>query len=183
MTIGERAVRYAEREAKLGAREIGGNNKGPWVKKYLNANHPEDEHCEGLAWCVAFFCWCWIQACKEMRVPLPFRFTRGAKELWERLVPLRRAHASELSEPDEDDQQRVLAYPTYVPKPGDPVFLLRETPSQPGHVTMCHHVDGDGRLHSIGGNEGKPPCPVHLTDQGPLLEVPKLFGYGEILIA
>lgn len=48
---GERTVQVALQEAYSGAREIGGNNKGVWVQKYMAI--------QGYPWCVAFANWCY----------------------------------------------------------------------------------------------------------------------------
>jgi hypothetical protein len=41
-----------------GAGEVGGNNRGPWVRKYMGV--------EGLPWCVGFATWCYRQACARL---------------------------------------------------------------------------------------------------------------------
>ena len=51
--MGERVVRLALTEAYDGAREIGGNNMGPWVKKYTGGKEGPK-----WPWCVAFSTWC-----------------------------------------------------------------------------------------------------------------------------
>lgn len=48
--IREKLVRAEIAAAKLGIREVGGNNQGPWVKKFL----AEVGLPEGYAWCDAF---------------------------------------------------------------------------------------------------------------------------------
>jgi hypothetical protein len=47
-------------ELNAGARETGGNNMGPWVRKYMGW--------EGAPWCVGFATWCYRQACRELGV-------------------------------------------------------------------------------------------------------------------
>lgn len=52
------AVALGELEA--GARELGGNNRGGWVRKYMGV--------EGLPWCVGFATWCYRRACAQCGV-------------------------------------------------------------------------------------------------------------------
>lgn len=50
MLLREKLVEAEEAAAKLGIHEVGGNNRGPWVKKFL----AEVGLPEGYAWCDAF---------------------------------------------------------------------------------------------------------------------------------
>lgn len=54
----ETAFEFAVKEVNKGVREVGGNNHGPDVKKYL----AEVGLPEGYAWCTAFISWCFRQA-------------------------------------------------------------------------------------------------------------------------
>jgi hypothetical protein len=62
-------------EAHLGAREIGGNNRGPWIVKYGGK--------EGQAWCGRLIRWSCVRVCAQFKretVPLPD--TGGARRLF-----------------------------------------------------------------------------------------------------
>lgn len=72
--IGRRALSAALAELQLGAGEEGGNNRGPWVKKYLNGLAPE-----GSSWCAAFVSWCYREVCAAEAMPFPY--TLGARAL------------------------------------------------------------------------------------------------------
>lgn len=50
MLLREKLVQKEIAAAKLGIKEVGGNNQGPWVKKFLAEVHLP----EGYAWCDAF---------------------------------------------------------------------------------------------------------------------------------
>jgi len=52
-TLGRAALATAIGELKAGAGEVGGNNSGPWVKKYLAPAGLE----EGEPWCASFVSW------------------------------------------------------------------------------------------------------------------------------
>jgi len=56
-SVGRAALRIAVAEMNAGATELGGNNKGRWVRKYLNGLAPEGE-----SWCAGFVSWCYEQA-------------------------------------------------------------------------------------------------------------------------
>ncbi len=57
LTPAEIALRYARIEAYTPAREIGGNNRGPFVHKYMNGREGKQ-----WAWCAGFATWCWLQS-------------------------------------------------------------------------------------------------------------------------
>ncbi len=59
-------------ELNAGAREIGGNNRGQFVLKYLNRLTPE-----GSSWCAGFVSWCFSQNQDGM----PFEYTVGARDI------------------------------------------------------------------------------------------------------
>ena len=69
--LGRKALELAISEMNAGAREIGGNNQGPYVEKYLNSIAPA-----GSSWCAALVSWCFSQVDGEM----PFSYPLGARE-------------------------------------------------------------------------------------------------------
>lgn len=172
--LGDIACGHAEAEAKAGAREIDGNNGGPFVDKYLNANHPERITHNGEPWCAAFFLWCWLQALRPLGRDLPFRFTRSASVLWSRLQELGQAW------PAAGQAQLALML-----KPGDALFWDWDGNNSPNHVNMLHHVDADGVIFTIGGNEGKESsgAPVRIKKRGKVGELPALLGFGRVVLS
>lgn len=73
--IGYETYRRGLEEAFKGAREIGGNNKGVWVQKYMGQ--------EGLPWCVAFATWCYRTACGFIATPRKYDETWSSSRLWQ----------------------------------------------------------------------------------------------------
>ena len=64
-------------EVNAGAQEIGGDNRGPFVQKYLQpAGLPE-----GNSWCASFVSWCVLQACGGVKERMPFTYCPGARAL------------------------------------------------------------------------------------------------------
>lgn len=171
MSARDTAVLLAEGEANAGAREVGGNNAGPFVEKYLNADRPDGSvRYRGLPWCCGFWFWCWINACRLEGVLLPVRFTLSSGTLLDRFrrlgwyVPLRPQDAAPLPEP----------------RPGDACFWDYDGDGEPEHVSMVHRVEG-GVLYTVGGNEGSEAsgAPVLVKRRGRPEELaPRLLGFG-----
>lgn len=69
-SLGEIVVAYAEQHLEKHPREIGGQNKGPWVRLYMNGN-------EGQAWpwCAGFVCFILKQVCQNLGMPLPIKIS------------------------------------------------------------------------------------------------------------
>ncbi len=133
--IGRAALMAAIGELKAGAGEIGGNNQGKWVKKYLDPVPLG----VGNAWCAAFLSWCFLQAVGGDKAKMPFRYTAGARDLFNQL------------------KNKCLAIkdagPAYIPQPGDIVAWWRVSmASGLGHIAIVHHFE-DGFLYTIEGNK------------------------------
>lgn len=66
VTLGEMVVAYAKQHLAQHPREIGGQNRGPWVRLYMNGKEGE-----ASPWCAGFVCYCLRQACNTLNVSLP----------------------------------------------------------------------------------------------------------------
>jgi len=131
-TIGRHALQIAIEELKAGAGEVGGNNRGPFVKKYLQPAGLG----EGNAWCAAFLSWCFLQAVGGDKAAMPFKYTAGARNIYNQLKP----KGKTLGAND-------------TPQPGDIVTWWRVSmPSGLGHTGIVHHCE-DGFLYTIEGNK------------------------------
>ena len=64
--LGNTLVAYAKRHLKQSPREIGGQNRGPWVRLYMKGNDGFE-----WAWCAGFVCFIMQQACKSKQLPIP----------------------------------------------------------------------------------------------------------------
>lgn len=125
---GRAALAAAIEELKAGAGEIGGNNRGPFVRKYLNGMAPE-----GSSWCAAFVSWCYAQH----PAGAPFPYTLSARTLLAEFKKRGWAHGPGSS---------------HEPRPGDIVVWWRERlAGWKGHVGLVHHLR-DGMLYTIEGN-------------------------------
>lgn len=131
--IGRSALSAAIGELKAGAGEVGGDNRGPWVKKYLApAGVPE-----GNAWCAGFVSWCFLQASGGALANMPFTYDTGARSLLKQLDERNCTHAPASN---------------YIPLPGDLATWWRvQLAGWQGHVGIVHEVQ-DGMLYTIEGN-------------------------------
>lgn len=129
MARGLAALQLAVAEAAAGRGEVGGNNMGKHVEKYLNGIVSPPAN-----WCAGFVCWC----LKESGA-MPFPYTVGARSI------LTRAENAGLT---------VFKNPTSTrPLPGDIVVWWRVALSSwEGHTGYVHHVEG-GRIYTIEGNK------------------------------
>lgn len=151
------ALAAAIEELRSGAGEVGGNNAGPWVKKYLTpAGVPE-----GNFWCASFVSWCYLQACGGDQASMPFPYSPGARSMLQKL------------------KARGYAQPPnggYSPQAGDIVVWWRvQLSGWQGHVGLVHQVQ-DGMLYTIEGNRSSKVQGFSYV----LSRMDKLLGYGHI---
>lgn len=133
---GRRALQAAISEIKAGAGEVGGNNKGPFVRKY----HKEAGAVEGDSWCASFVSWCYMQAAGT-KENMPFKYTAGARDVLRQFKNKGFAYDLDVSKPET------------TPQPGDVVVWWRiNLNGWQGHVGIVHHCQ-DGFLYTIEGNK------------------------------
>jgi hypothetical protein len=120
--LGRAGLVAAIDELKAGACEIGGNNQGPWVRKYLEPVGLE----EGNSWCSSFVSWCFFRACDNDLNKMSFPYSPGARDLMGKFKKKAWAY-----EPQSG----------YGPLPGDVVFWWRVSLSGwQGHVGLIHQL-------------------------------------------
>jgi len=131
--IGRAALHAAIGELVAGAGEIGGNNKGQWVAKYLAfAGLPE-----GTSWCASFVSWCYLQASGGIKENMPLPYCPAARGLLQELK-------------NKGWQQPPQS--AYQPLPGDIVVWWRESETGwQGHTGLVYRTL-DGYLYTIEGN-------------------------------
>ncbi len=67
-TLGATVVAYAKRHLKVHPREVGGQNRGPWVRLYMGGREGTE-----FAWCAGFACFVLKQACDSWEVAMPIK--------------------------------------------------------------------------------------------------------------
>lgn len=160
-------VRVALEEMRAGAGEVGGNNQGPWVAKYLRM--PESALTTRHAWCAGFASWCLHTACDELGLEPPIKYTGGARRI--RRMARKSPHMVTYGE-GEGPQD-------WEPITGDFVVWWRESKSSwKGHVGIVHSFK-NGILYVIEGNRGRYPSSVRVYDYV-YGRIPKLLGFARI---
>ncbi|MCB1059904.1 MAG: CHAP domain-containing protein [Calditrichaeota bacterium] len=150
--FGRAALKTAINELNLGAGEEGGNNKGKWVRKYLNGLAPE-----GSSWCAAFTSWCYSHNSQGM----PFTYSVGARDILKQFKDHGWTH-----EPNSG----------YSPEPGDIVVWWRvQASGWQGHIGLVHSLK-DGILYTIEGNKS----PKVQGFSYVLSRMEKLLGFGQV---
>jgi lysozyme family protein/peptidoglycan hydrolase-like protein with peptidoglycan-binding domain len=71
-TLGALVLAYAKQHLRQGPREVGGQNRGPWVRLYTDGREGDE-----FPWCAGFATFCVKQACESLGVPLPLERTLG----------------------------------------------------------------------------------------------------------
>jgi len=156
--LGRRALQVAINELVAGAGEAGGNNKGPWVAKYLKPSGLG----EGHSWCAAFVSWCFLQASDKNVNAMPFKYTAGARNIYNQL----KAKGWTFNSNDT----------TYIPQPGDIVVWWRVSlASGFGHIGIVHHFK-DGFIYTIEGNKAANVAGFSYVKT----RIDKLLGYARI---
>ena len=149
---GRAALQVAINELKAGAGEIGGNNGGLFVKKYLH-----DIVSEGEPWCAGFVSYCFAQNPAGM----PFKYTVGAQDV------LRQFKKNGWAQQPGSG---------YSPKPGDIVVWWRDQPSSgKGHIGLVHQLR-DGFLYTIEGNKSPNVQGFNYV----FSRMDKLLGFGQV---
>jgi len=146
------ALRTAIAEAKAGAREIGANNSGRFVTKYLNGLTPAPAN-----WCAGFVSWCYSQH----SAGIPYSYSLGARDIRQQFK--RRAWLLE----DE------------LPEPADIIVWWRgRREGWKGHIGLVHRCS-NGLVYTIEGNKGNFPAPVRGFTYT-LGRIDKLLGFGRV---
>jgi peptidoglycan hydrolase-like protein with peptidoglycan-binding domain len=139
---GRAALQVALAELAAGNGEVGGDNRGPHVTRYLNG-----QAAAGSSWCAGFVSYCFRQGLGRNA---DFGYIVGAQALHNKMRALGNAYAAALSNP---------------PQPGDIIAWRRVDPTNPaqsawkGHIGIVHSF-ADGILWTVEGNRGPFPSRV-----------------------
>jgi hypothetical protein len=132
--LNEMVAEYAIQHLREHPREIGGQNKGPWVRYYMRGNEGRD-----WPWCAGFISSIVRQSCKSLRIALPIKLSDSCIEMADNA----KARGLFLS------QDAVKADRSNL-KPGA-VFLNCTGPGHWSHTGIVIAVEKDV-FHSIEGN-------------------------------
>ena len=145
-SLGQMVVAYAKQHLKQCPREIGGQNKGPWVRLYMKGK-------EGPAapWCAGFVCFILEQACQSLSMPLPIKTSVSCDDL-----------ASSAKEKDIFLKESKITSKRQI-TPGS-FFLRRRTPKDWVHTGIVIRAEdeffhtAEGNTNDDGSREGYEVC-------------------------
>lgn len=92
-TFGQMVAAYALQHLRSHAREVGGQNRGPWVRLYLHGDQrPRDPHLpQGVfAWCAGFVSTMIAQAAASLETELPLEYHSNVNKLAEEAIAKKR---------------------------------------------------------------------------------------------
>jgi hypothetical protein len=156
--LAQTALAVALDELAHDAGETGGNNRGPWVKKYMGV--------EGQPWCVGFATWCYREACRALGAAPAIterwsssRLVKEAIRLGVLLQPtdVHRARSGTSSPATGDGVPATSGGGQSAPslQPGH-FFVVRGGPTGFAHTGLVRelHFDAAGRLTGVTTVEG-----------------------------
>jgi peptidoglycan hydrolase-like protein with peptidoglycan-binding domain len=138
---------FAEQHVRSHPREIGGENRGPWVRLYVDGR-------EGTAWpwCAGFVSFVLRQACASLLIPMPIPPTLSCDQL---AIQARKKGLFRSEQEIRSNRHEL--------KPGS-IFLVRKNESDWTHagiVVKCekeHFVSIEGNTNEQGEREGFELC-------------------------
>ena len=161
-TINEKALEVMLNEVAIGAGEIGGNNLGPHVLRYLNGIIDPP-----ASWCQALVSWCFKEASRQLGIKMAFPYYLSARKAF-----------------DFFQKKGWIISDSNKPWPGDIMFLWRgeDIGNGLGHVGIVSggYKNKNGKLiiQSCQGNRGDYPAKARIFEDPWGASVPQLLGYG-----
>lgn len=145
MSLDELVITVAKQHLAQKPIEVGGNNLGPWVRLYMAGDDGASQ-----LWCAGFVCFVVAQACRELKIAMPFKRQVGVPSLVDDArASGRLVNAAELNTPLE---RRAKLKPGYI-------FVVRNGASfsHTGFVLGLNDATFDtveGNTSADGGNDG-----------------------------
>lgn len=146
-TLGSLVVAYAAQHLRQQPREIGGENRGPWVRLYMDGKDGAQ-----WAWCAGFATFCLQQAARTLGVPMPVARLFSCDSLASSARERGRFLSTLTSPPD-----RTLIHP-------GSLFLRRRTAMDWAHAGIVTEVDEEtfqtleGNTNDEGSSDGYEVC-------------------------
>lgn len=126
-------VAYAQQHLKAHPLEIGGQNRGPWVRLYMGGNEGD-----AWLWCAGFATWVLRQASTAMGVKMPHPYNFGCDTL------AVTAKHNKLFIPVNKPADISLVKPGFL-------FVIRQSNNHWSHIGVVESVQGEG-MSTIEGN-------------------------------
>jgi len=132
-SLGQMIIAYSEQHRKQHPLEIGGRNKGPWVRLYMKGKEGSE-----WPWCAGFACFILKQACHTLEVSLPIKTSVSC----DMLAGSAKEKGIFVKESKIKDKTQIT--------PGS-FFLRRRTPTDWIHTGIVIQAE-DEVFHTIEGN-------------------------------
>lgn len=145
-SLGEMIIAYATQHLEQHPREIGGQNRGPWVRLYMNGHDGPE-----WLWCAGFACFILNQACQALGTSLPLTPSFSCDSL----AADAKQRGIFLAENDVNDTSQIT--------PGS-FFLNRRTATDWVHTGIVMSAETDcfqtieGNTNDEGSHEGYEVC-------------------------
>jgi hypothetical protein len=138
--LGAMVVAYATQHLQQAAREVGGDNCGPWVRLYMDGHEGRQ-----WRWCAGFACFCVRQACDALDVNVPITTSFSCD-----LLVARNEHSGLFLDGDAADIARRVT-------PGC-LFVVRHDSGDWTHTGIVSRVDLEsfGTIEGNSNDEGSP---------------------------
>ena len=146
-TLNAAVLDYARGHHEQRPREVGGQNRGPWVRMYTDGHDGTE-----WAWCAGFVTLILRQACETLNVPMPIRGSVSCDTL------AAQAKAAGLFVSEAEARRR--------PVPPGSLFLVRRTDSDWTHTGIVERSDPllfrtiEGNSNGAGEREGYEVCNI-----------------------
>ncbi len=145
-SLGELVVAYAQQHLQQHPREIGGQNKGPWVRLYMDGHEGTE-----WAWCAGFACFCLRQAANATGAAMPITPSFSCDSL----AASAKSKGKFLGQPSASGRESIT--------PGS-LFLVRKTSTDWTHTGIVVRAETEiiktieGNTNDDGSREGYEVC-------------------------
>ncbi|MGI0488547.1 peptidoglycan-binding domain-containing protein [Pantanalinema rosaneae CENA516] len=149
-TLGSMVLKYAKQHLTQHPIELGGQNRGPWVRLYMDGNEGTE-----WAWCAGFVTFILKQACTALNHPMPIPGSFGCDVL------AKQARQSQRRISDSSIIHHSVSWSTLEPCC---IFLVRRASDDWTHTGFAFGRDGDtfvtieGNTNDEGSAEGYEVC-------------------------
>ena len=138
-SIEDAVTLIAQQHIKQMPVEIGGNNRGPWVRLYMQGKEGTEQK-----WCAGFVCLMIAQAARDLGVPIPFKRQVGC----DALVADAKASGRFIAEKDVSSTIKRKSKL----RPGQ-IFVVRGSPSDWVHTGILLSIN-ENTFDTLEGNTG-----------------------------
>jgi hypothetical protein len=145
-SLGDLVVAYAQQHLQQHPREIGGQNKGPWVRLYMDGNEGSE-----WAWCAGFACYCVKQAATATGASVPITPSFSCDSL----ASSAKSKGKFVAQPSSSNRGSIT--------PGS-LFLVRKTSTDWTHTGIVVDAESEtfktieGNTNDDGSREGYEVC-------------------------